>query len=249
VQHSIEPRATLIEIRGLDQKSMPTYDPGYSTGTGIDPGYERAHGIDRLGKANEVTYQVANVLRAKSVAGPDQEAVRWDLARFTLSQTYNFKPIDQPVGDLYADLALQPNQRIRVAGYARYNMYGLGLREAAGTVGVVYPKFSFAVGPRFNEQGAQVVLGPQIAPVGPQRTLTAEGTARVLPNLEVRAGTAWELVNSATSVEFRGGIDWRFDCWSISATYIHRHSGESEFRFSVNLLGLGQVGTSAKPGL
>jgi LPS-assembly protein len=249
LQHSIEPRATLIEIRGLDQKAMPTYDPGYSTATGIDPGYERAHGIDRLGKANEVTYYLANVVRAKTVAGPDQEAVRWDLARFTLSQTYNFKPVDQPVGDLYADLALQPNERIRVAGYARYNMYGLGLREAAGTVGVVYPKFSFAVGPRFNEQGAQVVFGPQIAPVGPQRTLTAEGTARVLPNLEVRAGTAWELVNSATSVEFRGGIDWRFDCWSISATYIHRHSGETEFRFSVNLLGLGQVGTSAKPGL
>ena len=141
LQHSIEPRATLIEIRGLDQKAMPTYDPGYSTATGIDPGYERAHGIDRLGKANEVTYSLANVLRAKTVAGPGQEPVRWDLARFTLSQTYNFKPVSEPVGDLYGDLALQPNQRIRVAGYARYNMYGLGLREAAGTVGVVYPRF------------------------------------------------------------------------------------------------------------
>ena len=249
VQHSIEPRATLIEIRGLDQKAMPTYDPGYSTGTGIDPGYERAHGIDRLGKANEVTYQLANVLRAKSVAGPDQEAVRWDLVRFTLSQTYNFKPISQPVGDLYADLALQPNEKIRVAGYARYNMYGLGLREAAGTIGVVYPRFSLAAGPRFNEQGNTVVFGPQVAPPGPQRTLTAEGTARVLPNFEVRAGAAWELVNGATSVEVRGGFEWRFDCWSISAIYINRHHSDSEFRFSVNLLGIGQIGTSARPGL
>jgi hypothetical protein len=249
LQHSIEPRATLIEIRGLDQKAMPTYDPGYSTATGIDPGYERAHGIDRLGKANEVTYSVANVLRAKTVAGPDQQAVRWDLARFTLSQTYNFKPVSQPVGDLYGDLALQPNERIRVAGYARYNMYGLGLREAAGTIGVVYPRFSFAAGPRFNEQGNTVVFGPQIAPPGPQRTLTAEATARVLPNFEVRAGAAWELVNGATSVELRGGFEWRFDCWSIMATYIKRHQGDNEFRFSVNLLGIGQVGTSARPGL
>ena len=172
LQHSIEPRATFIEIRGLDQKDMPTYDPGYNTATGIDPGYERAHGIDRLGKANEVTYSVSNVLRAKTVAGPDQQAVRWDLARFTLSQTYNFKPVSEPVGDLYGDLALQPNQRIRIAGYARYNMYGLGLREAAGTVGVVYPRFSFAAGPRFNEQGSAVLFGPQIAPTGTQRTLT-----------------------------------------------------------------------------
>lgn len=249
LQHSIEPRATFIEIRGLDQKAMPTYDPGYNTGTGIDPGYERAHGIDRLGKANEVTYYLTNVLKAKTVAGPDEQAVRWDLVRFTLSQTYDFKPISQPVGDLYGDLALQPNQRIRVAGYARYNMYGLGLREAAGTIGVVYPRFSVAVGPRFNEQGNTVVFGPQIAPPGAQRTLTAEGTARVLPSLELRAGTAWELVNGATSVEVRGGFEWRFDCWSISATYVNRHNRDSEFRFSVNLLGLGQVGSSARPGL
>ena len=244
LQHSIEPRATFIEIRGLDQKAMPTYDPGYSTGTGIDPGYERAHGIDRLGKANEVTYQVANVLKAKSVAGPDQEAVRWELVRLTLSQTYNFKPIGQPVGDLYGDLALQPNQRIRVAGYARYNMYGLGLREAAGTIGVVYPRFSFAAGPRFNEQGNTVVFGPQITPPGAQRTLTADGTARVLPSLELRAGAAWELINGGTSVEVRGGFTWQFDCWSISAIYINRHNRDSEFRFSLNLLGLGQIGTS-----
>jgi len=249
LQHSIEPRATFIEIRGLDQKDMPTYDPGYNTATGIDPGYERAHGIDRLGKANEVTYSVSNVLRAKTVAGPDQQAVRWDLARFTLSQTYNFKPVSEPVGDLYGDLALQPNQRIRIAGYARYNMYGLGLREAAGTVGVVYPRFSFAAGPRFNEQGSAVLFGPQIAPTGTQRTLTAEGTARILPNFEVRAGAAWELVNGTASVEVRGGFEWRFDCWSISAIYINRHHSDSEFRFSVNLLGIGQVGTSARPGL
>jgi LPS-assembly protein len=247
-QHSIEPRATLIEIRGLDQKSMPTYEPGYSTATGIDPGYERAHGIDRLGRANEVTYYLANVLRAKTVAGPDQQAVRWELARLTLSQTYDFNPVSQPVGDLYADLALQPNERIRVAGYARYNMYGLGLREAAGTIGVVYPKFSFAAGPRFNEQGADVVFGPQITPPGPQRTMTAESRVRVLPNLEVRTGAAWEFVNGAGSVEYRGGIEWRLDCWSISMIYVKRHGGDNEFRFSVNLLGVGQVGTSAKPG-
>jgi LPS-assembly protein len=247
LQHSIEPRAQLIEIRGYNQKSNPTYDPGYNTGTGIDPGYERAHGIDRIGKANEVTYYLTNVLRAKTVAGLGQEAVRWDLMRFTLSQTYNFKPIDQPVGDLYADLALQPNQRIRIGGYARYNMYGLGLREAAGLIGVVYPRFSAMFGPRFNEQGQTVVLGPQVAPVGPQRTLTGETRIRVLPNLDIKTGAAWEFVNGTEAVEYRAGIDWRFDCWSVSALYINRHNGESEFRFQVNLLGLGQVGTTARP--
>ena len=65
----------------------------------------------------------------------------------------------------------------------------------------------------------------------------------------MRAGAAWELVNGTASVEVRGGFEWRFDCWSISAIYINRHHSDSEFRFSVNLLGIGQVGTSARPGL
>src|SRR5260370_39234290 len=91
LQHSIEPRATLIEIRGLDQKAMPTYDPGYSTGTGIDPGYERAHGIDRLGKANEVTYQVADRPKTKSLAGPEQQEVRWGAAGVHLEQSDSVK--------------------------------------------------------------------------------------------------------------------------------------------------------------
>src|SRR4029453_12769089 len=70
LQHPIEPRAQIIAILGYNQKSNPTYDPGYSTGTGIDPGYERNHGIDRIGLANEGTYYPTNVLAAKTDAGP-----------------------------------------------------------------------------------------------------------------------------------------------------------------------------------
>ncbi|MGH7403246.1 MAG: LPS-assembly protein LptD, partial [Candidatus Rokuibacteriota bacterium] len=55
-QHVIEPRVKIIQIRGLDQKGYPEYDPGASTATAIDPGYEQRVGIDRLGKANEITY-------------------------------------------------------------------------------------------------------------------------------------------------------------------------------------------------
>jgi LPS-assembly protein len=235
LQHVIEPRATIIEIRGLDQKGMPSYEPGYRTGTGIDPGYERAHGIDALGKANETTYSLANTLYAKTVAGPDQQPVRWEVARVTLSQTYDFNPVSQPVGDLYGELAVQPNQRIRLATNTRYNMYGLGLREANATVGVVYPNFSFAAGPRFNEQAGL-------------RTVTAEATARVWRNVDVRASGAWDVTNGVTSAEIRGGIDWRFSCWSIMAEYVNRNHGGNEFRISVNLLGIGQFGTSVKPG-
>jgi LPS-assembly protein len=233
-QHVIEPRVKLIEIRGLDQKGYPGYDPGASTATGIDPGYERRTGIDRLDRANEVTYYLTNVLNAKTVSGPDQLPVRWELVRFTLSQTYKMDPVAEPFKDLYGDLTVQPNQRIGFHADARYNVYDLGLREANADIRVVYPRVSVAVGPRFNEQGGS-------------RYVKAESLVRVLNNLDVRGATAWDVLGGK-AIEHRVGIDWRFGCWAVSAQYVNRHGDENEFRISVNLLGLGQVGTTARAG-
>jgi LPS-assembly protein len=233
-QHVIEPRVRFIEIRGLDQKAFPTYDPGASTATGIDPGYERRTGIDRLGKANEVTYYLTNILNAKTVAGPDQAPIRWEMIRFTLSQTYKMDPIAQPFKDLYGDLTVQPTQRIGFHADARYNVYDLGLREANADIRLTYPRVVVAVGPRFNEQGNS-------------RYLRAESVVKVLSNLDVRGATSWDVLRGR-AIENRIGIDWRFSCWSVSAEYVNRHSDESEFRVMVNLLGVGQVGTSARAG-
>lgn len=233
-QHVIAPRVKIIQIRGLDQKDYPGYDPGAATATGIDPGYERRVGIDRLGKANEITYYLTNSLNAKTVAGPDQQPVRWEAARFTLSQTFKMDPVSEPLKDLYADLTISPNQRIGFHADARYNVYDLGLREANADVRVVYPRFAAAVGPRFNEQGNS-------------RYVKAEALVKVLNNVDVRGSTAWDVLRGR-AIENRVGIDWRFDCWSIIAEYVNRRGDENEFRISINLLGLGQIGTSARSG-
>jgi LPS-assembly protein len=233
-QHVIEPRVRLIEIRGLDQKAFPTYDPGASTATGIDPGYERRTGIDRLGKANEVTYYLTNILNAKTVAGPDQTPIRWEMIRFTLSQTFKMDPVSQPLKDLYGDLTIQPNQRIGFHADARYNVYNLGLREANADIRLTYPRVTVAVGPRFSEEANS-------------RYLRAETVVKVLNNLDVRGATSWDVLKGR-AIENRVGIDWRFSCWSVTAEYVNRNSDESEFRVMVNLLGVGQVGSSARAG-
>jgi LPS-assembly protein len=233
-QHVIEPRVRVIQIRGVEQKDYPQYDPGASTASGIDPGYERRVGIDRLGKANEITYYLTNSLNAKTVAGPDQQPVRWEMVRFTLSQTFKMDPVSQPLKDLYADLTISPNQRIGFHADARYNVYDLGLREANADIRLTYPRFVVAVGPRFNEQGNS-------------RYAKAEALVKLFSNLDVRGSTAWDVLRSR-SIENRVGIDWRFNCWSVMAEYVNRHGDENEFRISVNLLGLGQLGTSARPG-
>jgi lipopolysaccharide assembly outer membrane protein LptD (OstA) len=233
-QHVIEPRMKIIQIRGLDQKDYPQYDPGASTASGIDPGYERRVGIDAIGKANEITYYLTNSLNAKTVAGPDQQPVRWEAVRFTLSQTFKMDPVSEPLKDLYADLTISPNQRIGFHADARYNVYDLGLREANADIRVVYPRFAAAVGPRFNEQGES-------------RYLKAESLVRVLNNVDVRGSSDWDVLKGR-AIENRIGIDWRFDCWSIIAEYVNRHGDENEFRISINLLGLGQIGTGARMG-
>ncbi|HEX4993809.1 MAG TPA: LPS assembly protein LptD, partial [Methylomirabilota bacterium] len=233
-QHVIEPRVRIIQIRGIDQKDYPQYDPGASTATGIDPGYERRVGIDRLGKANEITYYLTNALNAKTVSGPDQQPVRWEMVRFTLSQTFKMDPVSEPLKDLYGDLTVSPNQRIGFHADARYNVYDLGLREANADIRLTYPRFAVAVGPRFNEQGNS-------------RYAKAEALVKVLSNVDVRGSTAWDVLRGQ-AIENRVGIDWRFSCWSVMAEYVNRHGDENEFRISVNLLGLGQVGTSARSG-
>jgi LPS-assembly protein len=233
-QHVIEPRVRVIQIRGVEQKDYPQYDPGASTATGIDPGYERRVGIDRLGKANEITYYLTNSLNAKTVAGPDQQPVRWEMVRFTLSQTFKMDPVSQPLKDLYGDLTISPNQRIGFHADARYNVYNLGLREANADIRLTYPRFVVAVGPRFNEQGSS-------------RYAKAEALVKLFSNIDVRGSTAWDVLKGR-AIENRVGIDWRFNCWSVMAEYVNRHGDETEFRISVNLLGLGQLGTSARPG-
>lgn len=233
-QHVIEPRMKIIQIRGFDQSDYPQYDPGASTASGIDPGYERRKGIDDLGRANEITYYLTNSLNAKTVAGPDQQPVRWEAVRFTLSQTFKMDPVSEPFKDLYADLTISPNQRIGFHVDARYNVYHLGLREANADIRVVYPRFAVAVGPRFNEQGES-------------RYVKAESLVRVLNNVDVRTGSDWDVLRGR-AIENRIGIDWRFDCWSIIAEYVNRNGDENEFRIAINLLGLGQTGTKARMG-
>ncbi len=226
-QHVIEPRVKVIQIRGLDQKDYPNYEPGLSTATGIDPGYERRTGVDRIGKANEMTYYLTNALNAKTVAGPGQEPVRWELARFTLSQTYKFDGGSESLRDVYGDLYVQPNQRIRFHADARYNVHDLGLREANADIGLVYPRFAVAVGPRFHEQDRV-------------RYLRAEAVVQLTSNVEARGAASWDVLRGV-GIENRIGIDWRFNCWAIMFEYINRHNDDNEFRFSVNLLGIGRT--------
>ena len=228
LEHVIEPRANFLEIRGINQKATPQWEPGGGPTSRIDPGYEARTGIDAVNKANEVTYSLTNRLNARTTSGPNELPVRWELARMTVSQTFNFLPVGTPFKDLVAEAAVQPNEHLRFRADARYNVYDLGLRDANADISAVFRDFSASAGPRFNEQQGF-------------RFLQTGATARLSRFVDAKASTAWDITKNRAT-EARVGLDIHFDCWAITTEYVHRYGQDSEFRFSVNLLGLGQTG-------
>ncbi len=216
LQHVIEPRMTLLEIRGINQKANPQYD----------------RDIDRIGRVNQITYSLINRLNAKTVSGPNAEPVRWEMVRLALGQTFDIARANsqnQPFRDLTGDLIIQPTGIFRFRADAAYNMYGLGLRSANTDLTATYRDVAVTIGSRFDDiAGANYVM--------------AQVSAKILSNLDAHVAAGYDVKNGS-SVENRVGIDWRFQCFAIAAEYVNRHDNENQVRFSISLLGVGQVGT------
>jgi hypothetical protein len=71
---------------------------------------------------------------------------------------------------------------------------------------------------------------------------TAQASAKILANLDAHGGIGYDVMKGQL-VETRVGIDWRFQCFAISAEYVNRHANENQFHLSISLLGVGQIGT------
>ncbi len=65
--------------------------------------------------------------------------------------------------------------------------------------------------------------------------------AKLSQNVNVRGSTNWD-TRKGTFVESRFGLDFHVQCWGILLEYINRPESDNVFRFSVNLLGLGNLG-------
>jgi LPS-assembly protein len=221
LQHVIEPRAEYLMIRGYDQKGNPQYD----------------RDIDRIGRVTEVRYSLTNRLNAKTVAPTDGEAVRWEAVRVALSQIYDIdREIShrQPFGDLQGEFIFDPNRILRFRAETAYNMYGLGFRTANTDLTARYRDVAVTVGSRYD-------------PVAGANWVVGEVTGRILPNVDAHVNTNWD-VGAGALVEGRVGFQWRFQCFSIMADYVYRKNNESQFRFAIGLLGVGQFGTNVGTG-
>ena len=197
-------------------------------GRGLD-GVPQWTELDRIDDTSLVTYSLINRLFARSAAPPGTEAAKLEVGRFTVSQSYDFLNSAMPLTPLFAELILNPSPTIYFRGDVTYDVYGGGLQSATTNLGVVRPHFGASIGTSYDKSAdVNFVQGTGFADI------TRYVTARFQTNWDVRTGTF---------VENRYGVAVKFQCWALLAEYVSRYRSEDEFRFTLNLLGVGGFGS------
>ena len=239
VLHTIEPRVHYIRIVGHNFYGLPRWTDQ----------------IDLIPEANWFEYSVTNRLRGKTISPEDTEAARLDLVRFVVANAYDFQ--NNRFGNLAGDLTVQPSTLLSFHADTSYNVEGDGLEAYTADVTLKVPRVTASGGTRYSRQSGVII--PYFIQVPgtfnpgerfPQKAsinfLQSNIAVEALTNLVLRVRTNWDL-KTDTFVENRFGVDFKFDCWALSVEYIKRSSdipgqnAENEFRFSLHLLGLGNV--------
>ncbi|HEX2500803.1 MAG TPA: LPS assembly protein LptD [Methylomirabilota bacterium] len=248
MQHVIEPRVSYEFLGGDDSKDLPQWD-----------------GIDTIEPSHTVTYSLTNRLKARAVGTEDRPGRVWELVRFTLSQTYTIEPdpivttiVGSPVptpittttaaarrrrlaqetvptttisetpkrlSDVFADLIFEPVYGFRFRGTAAFDPYEARITAATTDLFYEASRWRASFGTRHGNDGE---------------------IAFIQGSIQAKIGTRWTVrfssdynVDTGTVIENRFEVDFREQCWGITAAYIDR-TDEDEFRITVNLLEVGQ---------
>ena len=237
--HSIEPRVHYIRIVGNNFYSLPLWTDQ----------------TDRIPEANWFEYSLTNRIRGRTISPENTEAARLDLLKLTLASAYDIE--NAQLGNVAGDLTVQPSQMLSLHADASYNVVGDGLQAYTTDVTVNVPRVTGNVGTRYVRKPNVIIpyfvqnpgtfnLGN--GPPSNQATHFLQGAAAVdvWPNLVLKVKTNYDL-RTTSVVETRFGGDFKFDCWALTLEYIRRNpdrpgkSPDNEFRFSLSLLGLGNV--------
>jgi LPS-assembly protein len=237
--HTIEPRVHYIRIIGNNFYSLPLWTDQ----------------TDRIPEASWFEYSLTNRIRGRTISPENTEAARLDLFKLVLASAYDIE--NAQFGNVAGDLTIQPSQMLRFHADASYNVVGDGLQAYTTDVTVSIPRVTGNVGTRYVRQPSAIIpyfvqvpgtfnLGN--GPPSNQGTHFLQGAAavEVWRNVVARAKTNWD-IRTTSAVENRFGVDLKFDCWALSLEYIRRaperpgQNPDNEFRFSLSLLGLGNV--------
>ena len=131
------------------------------------------------------------------------------------------------LSDVVADLILEPLCGVRFRGTAACDPYESRVTAATTDFSYEAARWRATFGTRHGDEGK---------------------LAYIQGAIEARIGTRWTArfasdynIDTGTVIENRLEVDFREQCWGITAAFIDRVD-EDEFRISINLLELGQYG-------
>ena len=239
VLHSIEPRVHYIRIIGHNFYGLPIW----------------TNQTDLVPEASWFEYSLTNRIRGRTISPENTEAARLDLFKLVLASAYDIEKAQ--FGNVAGDLTIQPSQMLRFHADASYNVVGEGLQAYTTDMTLNVPRVTASVGTRYTRMPSVIVpyfvqipgtFNPGNNVPSDLATHFLQGAASVelWRNLVGHAKTNWD-IRTTTVVETRLGVDLKFDCWALSLEYIRRNpdrpgkNPDNEFRFSLSLLGLGNV--------
>jgi LPS-assembly protein len=237
--HSVEPRVHYIRIIGHNFYSLPLW----------------TNQTDRIPEANWFEYSLTNRVRGRTINSENAEADRLDLFKLVLASAYDIE--NTQLGNVAGDLTIQPSRLLKFHGDASYNVTGDGLQAYTTDLALDIPRITALVGTRYTRMPPVIIpyfvqipgtFNPGNGVPSNQATHFLQGaaTVEIWRNLFGRVKTNWD-IRTTSVVETRFGVDLKFDCWALSLDYVRRNpdrpgqNPDNEFRFSLSLLGLGNV--------
>ena len=209
--HSIEPRVQYLWINGKEKTNLPVW----------------TEGVDRIPHTSVVSYTLTNRIRARTVAQPDSEPVRWELMRFALGSLYDVEKEKQ--GNVFATVIVRPTvDRFRMRADLAHTTDGHGVE-------VLTTDISMKLDPLLP---ASISTGWRYSDVSDINFITTGFTAELSRFFVLRNVNNFD-ARSARFVEARVAGDIKFQCWALTIEFVHREGKDDEVSFGVNLLGVG----------
>jgi LPS-assembly protein len=225
--HVVEPRLNYTFVGGGGLEGVPQWTE-----------------LDRIDNANRVTYSLINRVFGKTSAPEGTEAVKLEVLRFTLAQSYDLMRTEQPFSSLFGELIVNPSSFLYLRGDATYDFYGGGFQSLTTQLGLVLsPERAASLGLSAASIGsAAAAIATTYDKNANVNFVQGVATADITRFLTARFQTNWS-VKSGAFVENRYGLEIKFQCWAVALEYITRFRSSDEFRFTVNLLGVGGIGS------
>jgi LPS-assembly protein len=247
VKHTIRPEVAHVYIPEVDQSDLPSFD-----------------GVDRIGKANLLTYSLTNTLTSKTrkrgsfeisrrvdknragvIDSPSDYAYN-DFLRFKLQQTYDINDAKEnktgkPFSPVFAELDLFPGKYFALDADALWSVYDLDILShnlAVNLWDLRGDKLSVEYRYTNTEKSDEISLNRT-------DSIYAALTVKVTDRLTVNGNYEYNLLEEVP-VEAGFGLVYTAKCWSFDGSIRQRTGVEDtkqyDFEININLFGLGEWG-------